>query len=190
MSTMSVVPGPRSLASGLGPLRAKWGWILALGIVYVVVGLVALGSIVMATVASVLVIGIMMVIAGVAEVINAFQVTSWGKFVLWVLLGALYILAGLVTFENPLLGAAVLTLVLGFCLVASGITRTILAFSMKAGGPWVLVLISGLVTLLIGLVSLGHWPVSSLFVLGLFLGIDLLVAGFGWIGLAFALRRT
>ena len=46
------------------------------------VGLIALYSVVMATVASVFVVGIMMLIAGVAEVINAFQVKSWGKFLL------------------------------------------------------------------------------------------------------------
>ncbi len=44
----------------------------------------------MATVASVFVVGIMMLIAGVAEVINAFQVKTWGKFLVWVLLDVLY----------------------------------------------------------------------------------------------------
>ena len=67
----------------------------------------------MATVASVLIVGVMMIIAGVAEVFSAFQIKSWGKFLLWVLLGALYIVAGFVTFENPLLAAALLTLILG-----------------------------------------------------------------------------
>ncbi len=190
MSTISAFDKPRGFDPGLEPLRAKWGWTLALGIVYVLVGLIALGSILSATLASVLVIGVMMVIAGVAEVINAFQVSSWGKFFLWLLLGALYIVAGLVAFENPLLAAAVLTLVLGACLVASGITRILLAFSMKAGAPWILVLLSGVVTVLVGFAILGRWPVSSLYVLGLFLGVDLLVAGFGWIALALALRRA
>ena len=57
----------------LEPLRAKAGWIIALGAVYIVAGVIALGSVVTATVATVLVVGIMMVIAGVAEVINAFR---------------------------------------------------------------------------------------------------------------------
>jgi len=100
-------------------LRAKWGWIVALGVVYFIVGLIALGSVVTATVASVFVVGIMMIIAGVAEVIGAFQVKGWGKFVLWLALGALYILAGFATFQNPLLAATVLTLMLGAALVVS-----------------------------------------------------------------------
>ena len=184
MSTIAAT----SSSSELEPLRAKSGWIVALGVIYVIAGIIALGSVVMATVASVFVVGIMMLIAGVAEVINAFQVKSWGRFLLWLLLGALYIVAGFATFENPLLAAVLLTLILAIALVASGIMRIILAFSMQSGMPWIWVLASGVITLLIGLVILAHWPVSSLFVLGIFLGVDLVIAGAGWIALGLGLR--
>ena len=177
------------VSSDTAPLRAKWGWIVALGVVYVIAGFIALGSVVMATVASVLVVGVMMIVAGVAEVFSAFQIKSWGKFLLWALLGVLYIIAGFVTFENPLLAAALLTLILGASLVASGIMRIILGFSMKRETPWVWVLLSGVITLLLGLLILAHWPVSSLYILGVFLGIDLIMAGAAWIGLGFGLRR-
>src|SRR6185437_15968612 len=172
------------------PLRAKWGWIVALGVVYLIAGFIALGSVALATVVSVWIVGVMMIIAGVTEVISAFQVKSWGRFLLWALLGVLYIIAGFVTFENPLLAAAVLTLILGVSLVASGIVRIILAFSMTREMPWMLVLLSAVVTLLLGLLILAHWPVSSLYILGLFLGIDLIMAGAGWIGLGLGLRRA
>jgi uncharacterized membrane protein HdeD (DUF308 family) len=171
------------------PLRAKWGWILALGIVYVIAGLVALGSVVMATVASVLIVGVMMIVAGIAEIINAFQCKGWGRFLVWVLLGALYIVAGFITFENPLFAAAILTLLLGASLVASGIVRIILAFSMKREQPWIWVLLSSIVTLVLGLMIVAHWPLSSVYVLGIFLGIDLVMAGASWIGLSLALHR-
>jgi uncharacterized membrane protein HdeD (DUF308 family) len=170
------------------PLRAKWGWIVALGVVYVIAGFVALGSIMLATVASVFMVGIMMIVAGVAELFNAFQIKSWGKFLVWALLGVLYIVAGFVTFENPLFAAAVLTLVLGASLVASGIVRIFLAFSMKREQPWILVAFSSVITLLLGLLILAHWPVNSVYILGLFLGIDLIMAGTAWIALGFGLH--
>lgn len=173
----------------MAPLRAKWGWIVALGVVYIIAGFVALGSIAIATVASVLVVGVMMIIAGVAELINAFQVKSWSKFLIWALLGVLYIVAGFVTFENPLLAAALLTLVLGASLVASGIMRIILAFSMKRETPWIWVAVSSVITLLLGLLILAHWPINSVYILGLFLGVDLIAAGAGWIGLGLGLHR-
>ena len=133
---------PRA-GSDTAPLRAKWGWIVALGVVYLIAGFIALGSVAMATVASVFIVGVMMIIAGIAEMFSAFQIKSWGKFLLWVLLGLLYVVAGFVTFQNPLLAAVLLTLVLGASLVASGIMRIILAFSMKREAPWIWVALSG-----------------------------------------------
>jgi uncharacterized membrane protein HdeD (DUF308 family) len=183
-SALGLGPG-----AGLAPLRAKWGWIVALGVVYLVVGVIALGSVMMATVASVLIVGVMMVIAGIAEVIHAFQIKTWGRFLFWLALGILYILAGFVAWDNPLLTAVWLTLILGAALVASGIMRIFLAFNMQHGSPWMWVVGSGVITLLIGLIILAHWPVSSLYTLGIFLGIDLVFAGASWIGLGLGLRQ-
>ena len=170
--------------TALEPLRAKSGWIIALGAVFVIAGIIALGSVVMATAATVFVVGIMMVIAGVAEVINAFQIKTWGKFLL-----ALYIVAGFFAFENPLLAAAVLTLLLGFSLLVSGVMRIVLAFSLQETMPWIWVAFSGVITFLLGLLIVAKWPVSSLYVLGIFLGVDLVIAGAGWIGVGLGLRR-
>jgi uncharacterized membrane protein HdeD (DUF308 family) len=187
MSVASESPrlGP---SAGIEPLRAKSGWIVALGVVYVIAGLIALGSVVFATVVTVFVVGIMMLISWFAEVINAFQIKSWGKFLLWLLLGLLYIVGGFLTFENPLLAAALLTLFLGCVLLASGVMRIVLGFSMQRGMPWVAVVLSGVITLLLGLIIVVHWPVSSLYILGLFLAIDLIIAGASWIALGLGLR--
>jgi uncharacterized membrane protein HdeD (DUF308 family) len=139
-------------------------------------------------VASAFIVGVMMIVAGVAEVFNAFQIKSWGKFLIWALLGVLYIVAGFITFENPVFAAVLLTLLLGASLVASGIVRIFLAFSMKRETPWVWVALSAVVTLLLGLLILARWPINSVYILGLFLAIDLIMAGVGWIGLGFGLR--
>ncbi|HZZ62044.1 MAG TPA: HdeD family acid-resistance protein [Roseiarcus sp.] len=177
---------PQSLA----PLHAKWGWIVALGVVYLVAGVIALGSVMAATVASVLVVGVMMVIAGVAEVIHSFQIKTWGRFLFWLALGILYIIAGFVAWDNPLLTAVWLTLFLGAALVASGIVRIFLGFNMRAGSPWGWVVVSGLITLVLGLIILAHWPLSSVYALGIFLGVDLVFAGATWIGLGMGLRNA
>lgn len=173
----------------LTPLRAKWGWIVALGVVYSIAGFIALGSVVTATVVSVFVVGIMMIVAGVFEVINSFQIKTWGKFLFWLAIGILYIIGGFATFENPLLFAAFLTLILGFTLIVSGVARIFLAFSMKAESTWVWVLLSGIITLLLGGLIVARWPVNSLYILGLFLAIDLIFAGAAWISLGFGLHR-
>jgi uncharacterized membrane protein HdeD (DUF308 family) len=180
---------PRSLGSAIHALHGKWGWIVALGVLFVVAGFVALGSVVLATVVTVTYVGFMMVLAGVVEIVSAFQMKTWGKFFLWVALGILYAFAGVFTFENPLLAAGVLTLILGAALVATGIVRIVLAFQMQGDAPWGWVAASGVITALLGIMILVQWPAASLYILGTFLGIDLLFAGFGWINIGLALKR-
>ena len=109
---------------------------------------------------------------------------------LWLILGILYIVAGFVAFENPLLTAVWLTLFLGAALVASGILRIFLAFNMQHGSPWMWVAVSGVITLVLGLIILAHWPVSAVYTLGIFLGVDLVFAGASWIGIGMALRNA
>src|SRR5205807_419466 len=70
-----------------------------------------------------------------------------------------------------------------------GIMRVILAFSMKEGTPWIWMIVSGSITLLVGLIVLRRWPFSILFVLGLFLDIDLVIAGATWIGVGLGLKE-
>ena len=178
-----------SPATDVAPLRARWGWIIALGLAYMVTGFIALGSILAATVASVFLVGVMMIVAGIAQIINAFQLKGWGRSLVCALLGALYIVAGFATFENPLLAASLFTLILGASLVASGLVRLFVASSVKHESSWIWLLISSVATILLGLLILVHWPVNSLYILGLLLGLDLVVAGIAWIAFGFALRR-
>ena len=174
----------------LAELRRRWGWFVVLGIVQVVAGIIALGSVVAATAVSVFFVGVMMIVAGVSEVIGAFQVKGWGKFILFLLIGVLYIIAGLVTLQNPVLAAVMLTFVLGVSLVASGAMRIILAFGVRHDQSWAVVAFSGLITLILGVMILARWPVSSVYILGIFLGVDLIVGGAGWVGLGLGVRRA
>jgi len=94
-----------------------------------------------------------------------FQVKSWGKFLFWLLLGVLYIVAGFVTFENPLLAAALLTLMLGGRPRRLGHHANYSCLQHERGdAPGFWVVLSSVITLLLGIVILAHWPVSSLYI--------------------------
>ncbi len=177
------------LGSGIAALAKSWKWVFAVGVVLTLCGAVALGLVVAATLASVFMVGAMMMIAGVSEIVHAFAVREWSRFFLWVALGTLYTLAGLAVFVNPGLAAGVLTLLLGAGLVASGILRIVLAAEMREGKAWGWVALSGLITTLLGVMILFQWPESSLYVLGIFLGVDLVFAGLGWLTMGLALRK-
>lgn len=184
---------PGRLPADLGEtaeLQKNWGWMVAFGVLLALAGFVALGSVLLTTLSSVLVVGIAMIVAGVGEIIHGFAQRCWKKFFLWMLIGILYIVAGVSVFENPLLAAGVLTLLLGAGLVASGLVRSFLAFQLPVNAPRVLVFFSGVLTLAIGAYILAQWPASSLWVIGTFLGVDLVFAGASWIGVGAALRRA
>ena len=181
-------------AAGLAPLRAKWGWIVALGVVYVVAGVIALGSVVMATIAS--------SVGGryhddASRAFSKSSTRSRSKpgdaSCSGSLLGVLYVIAGFIAFRRSALSFAIwLTLLLGAALVASGIVRIFLGFNMRGWDA-------------LGLgcrFGRGHGSCSGviildpmagilgLYALGIILGVDLVFAGASWIGLGFGLHNA
>lgn len=180
----------RPLLHELNELSHKWGWMIFLGIVFLIGGFVGLYNVGIATLASVLVLGYSFIVAGVVEIVASFNFKSWGRFILWVLLGIATIAAGALLIANPVLGAATLTLFLGFILIASGALRIVLSFSMPKDSPWVLVLVSGIISMLLGGTIVARWPVSSLYSLGIFLSIDLIFAGIAWLMMGNRLRNV
>ena len=188
-STAIDMSAPRISDSNLAVLRARSSRIVAFGAVLIALGALAFGSVVTATFVTVYFVGMMMIAAGAAEIIIGFQAKSWGSFFLWIILGALYAAAGIFTLMNPLLAAGVLTLFLGASLIATGLLRIFIAFQMQAGSSWGWVVVSGAVTALLGACILAQWPVSSLYILGVFLSVDLLFAGLGWMSLGMTLSR-
>jgi uncharacterized membrane protein HdeD (DUF308 family) len=182
------VSAPHSLGSSIAHLRARWGWFAALGIAFVLFGAVAFGSLVTATIASVLVNGVMMIMAGIAEIAIGMRMKTWSRLVLLCAAGALLVAAGILCAVNPLLAAAALTLCLGAALCAAGLVRIYVASQMGADTPWRIAILSGFVTFFLGVIILARWPIDSLYVLGLFLAIDLVFYGVALLGLAFQLR--
>jgi len=178
------------LRDAIGQTRAKWGWFVALGVLLLVFGGIAFGNLLIATVASVYLVGWMMLFAGVVEIIHAFGVKTWGRFFYWLLSGLLYAVAGFFAFYNPLLASAVLTFLLAVALVASGVLRLWVGYQQRAekGSGWIIA--AGIVTVLAGAVIALGWPVNSLWILGLFLAIDLVFQGWTFIAFGLALKKA
>src|SRR5262249_20548606 len=116
---------------GLEQVRKRWGWYLALGILLVVLGTVALGSSVLVTMVSMLFIGYLMIVAGIFEIINAFANRAWGGFFLDLLMGVLYVVAGFFIVVNPGVAALTLTFMIAVLLVLSGVFRIVVALSTR-----------------------------------------------------------
>lgn len=180
---------PHSLGSAVERLRHRWGWIVAYGAFSALLGVVALVLTESATVASVLLIGLFMMVVGVAEVGLGLRARGAGRILAWEAAGVLYLLAGLFAVALPELASAVITLLLGAGLIATGLVRIVLGTRLSGTRSRGAVVLAGAVTALLGLFIVTGWPASSAFVLGLFLGLDLLVYGLTWIVLGTRLAR-
>jgi uncharacterized membrane protein HdeD (DUF308 family) len=170
-------------------LRHKWGWLLTLGIVMILLGTFALVVTPAATLASVLILSWILVFSGVAETIYAFRIHRWGGLFLHLIVGLLGIFVGLVAVTHPVAGALAWTLLFASFLTVIGVFRIIAALSLKFP-HWGWAVFDGIVTLGLGILLWAEWPWSGLWFLGVALGISLLFRGWSYVMFSLAIRTT
>ena len=168
----------------------KPGWFLLLGVAYVFFGVVAVMSPLVVTLISVLFFGVLLVIAGLATLIHSFWTPQWNGFALQLLAGTLAAVMGFLLIADAGAGAAVITIILASYFLVSGIFRLAFALSHSKLHHRGSLILSGLITLVLGILITVHWPSSSLWVIGTFVGIDLMFYGFSLITLAGALKKV
>jgi uncharacterized membrane protein HdeD (DUF308 family) len=174
----------------LDAVRANWGWYIALGVAMLVLGVIALGNLMVATVASVWFYGILLIAGGVFEIVQAFRVKTWGRMILFLLAGLLYVAAGIIAMADPLVASTVFTLMLGFALIVVGVFRMFAGFEVRPATGWGWLVAGGVMTTILGALVITNWPGSALWVLGMFLGIDLVMQGVAWIALGMQCRTA
>jgi uncharacterized membrane protein HdeD (DUF308 family) len=177
----------RELRHELEALRGNWFWFVILGVSLVVLGTVALGSVVITSLAAAAAIGVLLLLAGAAEAVGAFWCRGWSGIFLHLLSGVLSIVVGLLFLRAPLDALAALTLLIAGFLMAGGIFKVVAALSYRFAA-WGWSLASGIIDLILGVLIWQEWPASALWVIGLFVGINLIFRGFNWIALGLALR--
>ena len=172
---------------GLEDLRHKWGWFLALGIAMIVLGVIALGMIPIATLATVMVLGWLMVLSGIVEAVHGFQVRGWSGMFLHLAGGVLGVLIGLLIVTHPIAGALAWTLLFASFFTVIGLFRLIGAIRLKFPN-WGWAAFDGAVTLLLGIMLWAGWPGSGIWLLGMAVGISLVLRGWSYVMLATTVR--
>jgi len=173
-----------------GDLRNNWGWLLALGIVFIILGTIGLGMTFALTVASLLVFGVLLLVGGGVQIVQAIKDKGWKSVVWHLLMALLYLLAGIAVLGDPVLASLVLTLMLAGAIAAIGIIRVVVAIQHRDTKGWVWSLLSGIVSIVLGILIYSQWPFSALWLIGLFVAIDLIVHGWSYIFLALAAREA
>ncbi len=169
-------------------LKKRWMWFVGLGIVLIVLGVIALGASVFVTLASMLLIGWLLIGGGIFEVIHAFACKEWSGFFIDLLTGLLYVAVGFMIVANPEISAISLTLLIALFLIFGGIFKIAVAITGRYQ-HWVWLLLYGAVTLALGISIWRQWPLSGLWVVGLFVGIDMILNGWSLVMLGIVAKR-
>jgi uncharacterized membrane protein HdeD (DUF308 family) len=188
MATAGYVGTTDSGRPGAELLRKKWGWFVALGILLIFAGTLAAGSAFFMTVFSMMFLGWLMIVGGIFQALHAFGCKEWGGFFIDLLTGLLYLVVGFMCVANPGATAVALTLLIAMFLIFGGIFRVAIALATRYE-HWGWLLLHGAVSLLLGIAIWRQWPVSGLWVIGLFVGIDLMLNGWSLVMLGMIARH-
>lgn len=164
-------------------LRKKWPAFLCFGLLLVILGILAIIYAGWTTLLTVSLVGFFLIAGGILLLISAFTARKWTGVLLSILLGILYLVAGGIFLYNPGAAASGLTLLLATVFFVGGLFRMIfaLAYRFDYAPLWFL---SGLIAFVLGLCILSEWPIASFWIIGVFIGIDLIVSGLGWIAVS------
>lgn len=167
--------------------RQNWSWFLAFGLLLMALGIGIMSFSYYATVFSVILFGFFLMGAGIVQIIQAFLARKWSGLFLSLVLGILYLIAGFLCATKPAMAAVTLTLWIAALCFIIGISRMLISLLIRFD-HWGWVFFNGLITFLLGAMIYSDWPVSGLWVIGLFIGVDMFLSGWSWVILSLSAR--
>src|SRR5579862_2769077 len=181
-----------AVASLVGPVeetRRDWAWHLALGIGFIVLGVGSIYATSVPALASVVAIGAILIAAGTGQLAAALLARRSRRIGSLLAAGAMDVVAGAALVGHPGLGALDLTIAVALLAVLGGLYRFIAALSLDLPDyGWVA--LSGITSLVLGILLWMQWSFSTLWFVGVAVGLGLLFAGVAWAALAIKLKRA
>lgn len=173
-----------------GILKESIGWGIALSILMIVAGILAILVPPAAGIAVAVLIAWLLTLSGVMHLVFAWHVRSTSGFVWEILIGLLYLGLGVFLFARPVSALATLTLFLAAYLFARGVLEIVIGLRVRLlpGSRWLIV--DGILTLAVGLMIALSWPSSSEWAIGTLIGISMLLGGISRLSLCMGARRV
>jgi len=169
-------------------VRSHWWWFLLLGVLLLVCGTLALAFPFIGSVVAISVLSAVLLVAGVAMLVGAFWAGKWSGFLVNILVGLLYLAAGFVVSEKPMVSILVVTIYVAVSFMVMGVFRILAALTIRFP-QWGWTLLNGCVTFLVGLIIYRHWPTDAVWVIGLLVGLEMIFSGWTWIMLSMEIKR-
>jgi uncharacterized membrane protein HdeD (DUF308 family) len=175
--------------SPVGLLKRASGWAIAVSVILIILGFLAITLPLVAAVAVTAIVGWLLMFGGITHLAAAFHARRAGMVAWELLIGLIYVVGGGYMIFHPLLGVATLTLFLASLFLAEGVLEIISYFGIRGqtGAGWML--LDGLVTILLAGLIWVHWPSSSAWAIGTIVGISLLFSGAKWLMISLASRK-
>ncbi len=171
-------------------LGHRWGWLLALGIVQIVAGIIAIAVPVVASIAAVGIFGAVLLVTAALQLIHAFKVRAWPRSAWYGVGGVLYAIAGFLVVMYPLGGALTLAVMIAILFIADGTLRMVFGMTVRPVAGWGWLIAAGLCSIVVGVILLLGWPATALWAIGLLLGVNLIFTGVMNATLALASRTN
>lgn len=186
MATANPTEGLR----GAGTIIKKAsGWFIAMAVVFILLGIMAIIEPGIAGLAVTILVGWVLIFGGGAHLVAAFSGGGAGRVIWQILIGIVYIVGGLYFLTHPLLGLGTLTLLLAVIILMEAVFEVIAYFRMRGQGGSGWLLVNALITLLLGGLIWFHWPSSSVWAIGILVGVNLLMTGFSRLMFGLAARK-
>ena len=176
-----------AIRAGFDQLHASWGWFVALGIAFIVLGAACILGEMAATLITIVVLGWLLLISGIVALVHAFQTRSWSGFLIYLLSALLRLFTGFMLVRFPLGGALGITVLLALLFIVGGSFRAIGAAKLRFP-RWGWAAASGIISVALGIMLLVQFPLSSLWFIGLAVGVDLIFEGTSLVALGSALH--
>lgn len=172
-------------------IKKSTSWVIFLSIVLIILGVLAIIAPAIASAFFTAIMGWIALISGIIMVVQSFRSDPVRGRWLSLVVGIFYAVAGIYILFNLVAAVATLTLAFGILFVVEGIYTIIMGFTQKVGHSmsW-LVVLNGVITLILGILVLNSWPVSALWLIGLYVGISLLLSGISLLAAALAARKV
>ncbi|WP_231118970.1 HdeD family acid-resistance protein [Oecophyllibacter saccharovorans] len=188
MNEQEIIPGV-----GVLPTPAmKPGYFIAAGIIMVLLGILAWICAFQVSLASTIVLGVLLIAGGVMQLVQVFGHGPTAGMPRWLaaLTGVLIIISGALLCLEPVQGAMLLTAFIAAMLIIGGLMRIYWAFQLRHIPGWWVGLLSGGVTLLVGVLLYATLPWAGLLFIGTLIAVELIMAGVSATYFGFTLRKV
>jgi uncharacterized membrane protein HdeD (DUF308 family) len=178
--------GPETIDAGKA--RTFWGGFVAIGVILILVGLVAIVYPLASSVTMTKLLGVLLIIGGISQGLHGIVSRQWKGFLINMAGALLLIVIGGIFLSNPEVALSTFTLILGIYLVIAGLIKTIGALMLRSESGWGWMLLGGLVDFVVGALIWANWPSTSDWVIGLLVGLSLFFSGWSLLMIGIAAR--